>query len=543
MPHRTRTGVLVAGIALAVAALVMAVAALVAAAPAAVSGGGAVPADAAPAGRPPRIHPDYAGVKVPPNIAPLNFVVDEPGDRFEACARGDSGDEVRIASRDGSIRFPIRQWRRLLAANRGGRLHVEVAVRQADGWRRYEPIVNEVAEAEIDPCLVYRVMNGLFTMYTKMSIRQRDLETFNERIVVDSRSFDDGCVNCHTFLDWRPEKMLIHMRHAPEPAGHGFGMMLVDGGRIAKVDTRTPNSLGFAAFSTWHPSGRLIAYSMSRVTQFFHRSAPEVREVVDLDSDMAVYSLETQTVSSNGSLAAKDRLESWPAWSADGKYLYFCSAPLTWEDRYTVPPKGYENVRYSLMRIAYDIGTGRWGELETVLSPADTGLSITQPRPSPDGRFMLLATCDRSVFPCFRPDSDLRVWEPATGALWRLECSSDQVESWHCWSSSGRWIAFTSKRDDTLFGRTYIAWVGPDGHSAKAFVLPQEDPTYYDSYIRIHQVPELVREPLPFRGDDFARAIRSRVWVKADLTVTGASPMAGAMQDCGTTRMPEVGPQ
>jgi hypothetical protein len=150
---------------------------------------------------------------------------------------------------------------------------------------------------------------------------------------------------------------------------------------------------------------------------------------------------------------------------------------------------------------------------------------------------MLLSLCDRGTFPTFRPSSDLYLWEPGSGALRRLECNSEEAESWHCWSSNARWLVFTSKRDDTLFGRIYIAWIGPDGRSSKAFILPQKDPTFYDSYIHIHQCPELIREPMPFRGDDFAEGIRSDRWVKADLSATGATPPPGAMHESGTTRL------
>jgi len=34
------------------------------------------------AGRAPGIRPDYAGTVVPPNIAPLNFIVEEPGEQY-----------------------------------------------------------------------------------------------------------------------------------------------------------------------------------------------------------------------------------------------------------------------------------------------------------------------------------------------------------------------------------------------------------------------------------------------------------------------------
>ncbi len=41
--------------------------------------------------RPPRLNPDYAGIMIPPNIAPLNFVVDESASRYR----------IKISSRQG----------------------------------------------------------------------------------------------------------------------------------------------------------------------------------------------------------------------------------------------------------------------------------------------------------------------------------------------------------------------------------------------------------------------------------------------------------
>ena len=37
---------------------------------------------ARPVGRPPRIRPDYQGAVIPPNIAPLNFLVQEDGSLY-----------------------------------------------------------------------------------------------------------------------------------------------------------------------------------------------------------------------------------------------------------------------------------------------------------------------------------------------------------------------------------------------------------------------------------------------------------------------------
>ncbi len=490
------------------------------------------------ADRPPRIRPDYTGITVPPNMAPLNFIVEEPGTLYHVEVHSSRGEPVPVTSRGPKIGIPIRPWHRLLEANRGEPLCFDVYVRSESGeWRRFQTVTNTIAREEIDPYLVYRRMNSVFTMWQKVGLYQRRLETFEESVVVDSEMLDVGCVNCHAFLEGRPDRMLLHMRHAPE--GYGSGMVLIEDGESAKVDMRTERSLGLAAFSSWHPSGRAIAFSMDRIAQFFHGSAAEVREVVDLDSDVAVYLLDSRTVTSTAAIAAPDALETWPAWDADGRYLYFCSAPVLWEDRYTAPPENCEKVRYDLKRISYDLSTGAWGEPETVLSAEQTGQSITQPRVSPDGRFLLFCMCDRSVFPSFRDSSDLYMLDLGTGKHRSLACNSPQAESWHCWSSNGRWIAFSSKRDDGMFIRAWFSYIDEDGRARKPFVLPQEDPAFYDSCIQLFQVPELARGPLPLAGERLASRMRSEPWLTVGGPVTGATPASAG--ESGTSRLPISG--
>lgn len=377
-------------------------------------------------------------------------------------------------------------------------------------------------------------MNTMFTVWGPMSIRQRSLEDFGESVILDSRSLDGACLHCHTFHGRRPDPMIIQMRHTPE--GYGGGMVLVQGGRVAKINTKTARSPRGAAFSSWHPSGRAIAFSINDFGQFFRGAALEVRGIVDFDSDLAVYLLDSQVVTSTAAIADPDVLESWPAWSPDGRYLYYCTAPLTWEGRQKIPPEGYEQVLYALKRISYDLESGAWGEPEDVLSPQETGLSITQPRISPDGRFLLFCMCDYGTWPTWRPDSDLYLMDLESGRYRRLECNSDRAESWHCWSSNGRWIAFSSKRDDGVLPRIYFSYIDEDGVAHKPFILPQKDPTFYDSFIQMHQIPELVSGPIPLKGEDIARRLRSDEWVGVGLPVTGATPAPVSQPEGPSTR-------
>jgi len=100
--------------------------------------------------RPPRIRPDYSGTVVPPNLAPLNFLVAEAGTRYRVRIRSEQGDEIEISSRKPQVIIPMSRWRQLLAANRGRKLFFDVCVRRPDGqWTRYEPVVNRSEERRV----------------------------------------------------------------------------------------------------------------------------------------------------------------------------------------------------------------------------------------------------------------------------------------------------------------------------------------------------------------------------------------------------------
>ncbi len=187
-----------------------------------------------------------------------------------------------------------------------------------------------------------------------------------------------------------------------------------------------------------------------------------------------------------------------------------------------MPPANYEKVKYDLMRIGFDVETGAWGEVETVLSSKDTGLSITQPRFSPDGRFLVFCMSDYSTFPTFQPSSDLYLMDLKTGRYGRMECNSDRAESWHCWSSNSRWLVFSSKRGNGLLNRPYFSYIDEDGKAHKPFVMPQKDPAFYDSFLKLYQLPELVTGPVRPGEQEFARAVSAQaaVPVKSKLPAT-----------------------
>lgn len=496
----------------------------------------ALPRDAETVPRPPRIRPDYASIIVPPNIAPLNFRVREPGRRFCVRIAGPVGKPVEVHSSAPELVIPPAGWRRLLAANRGRRLALHVHAQDASGrWRRFQPVHQTVAREPVDPVLVYRLIRPLYNAYTTVQVYQRDLTTYRESLVVDGRAFRNGCVNCHTFLNHRPDTMLVHVRGKA-----GNAMLLATDGRVSKVNTTTRYNRPPGAYSCWHPSGRFLTFSVNRLEQFFH-AVGETRDVFDQASDLGCYAPAARAVTSCRHLTRPDRLETFPAWSPDGRTLYYSSAPKGTIDH-------YKTVRYDLLRIAYDPEAGTWGEPEVVLSAEETGVSLTEPRVSPDGRFLMFCAAPYGAFPVYQPGADLYVLDLRTGRHGKLPApvNSDRCESWHCWSSNGRWFVFSSKRRDGIFARPHFSYFSPEGKVGKPFVLPQRDPGFYDALLKTYNVPELVTGPIPLRPADFTRAVLDSAGTVTAHAVSGATrrPAGGAVgaSNAVSPRRPETIP-
>ena len=81
-----------------------------------------------------------------------------------------------------------------------------------------------------------------------------------------------------------------------------------------------------------------------------------------------------------------------------------------------------------------------------------------------------------------------------------MDINSTQTDSYHCWSSSGRWFVFSSKRMDGLYTRPYFCYFDKTGKASKPFVLPQKDPEFYYSFLKNYNIPQLITgavEPLP----------------------------------------------
>jgi hypothetical protein len=472
-----------------------------------------LPADNDPASGPPRIRPDYADITIPPNIAPPNFIVEEPGVEYRVHLHGAKGIEAKgivVGSRNSSIVIPQRPWRQLLEKNRGGRIAFEVYVKDSEGrWSHFAPFGQDVAAEPIDSHVVYRLLGPVCNLYRDMGLYQRNVENFDESPLLATSDSFDGCVNCHSFAANRPDRFALQVRPGMSKEKVKGGMFLVRGHQITELKTESAAAPQRPSYIAWHPNGSTIAFSMTKTKQVFHATGAEMREGFDTASHLALVNIETGAVSTAPGIADPAMQEAFPCWSPDGKSLYFCRAKSLWAGGRIPRIEEFKNVQYDLVRVSYDVAKNEVGACETVLAAAETGLSIGEPKVSPNGHYLLFSMADHGSFYPFQTGSDLGLLDLETGAHRRLECSAEGSDAWHSWSSNSRWIVFSSRRDVPLISRLYISYIDPQGKASKPFLLPREDPTSYDSLLKSFDVPEMVAGPIEISERELLAAVRA----------------------------------
>lgn len=442
------------------------------------------------------IYPDYQGVTIPPNIAPLNFEVMMEKNTEWALQLIAPEDTFTVYADGRLFSFDEDTWRELLANNRGKELEFRVCSKDDGGWKAYRPFTMRVAEEEIDPYLAYRLIPPGYSLWREMGIYQRNLENFEETAVYRNLEGKGNCVNCHSFREHDPGQMLLHMR------SELAGTYVFKDGKREKLNTKTDHTLSALVYPYWHPSGDYVAFSVNKTLQIFHTRNINRIEVYDEASDVVVYDVNKHEIVTTASLSSEGAYETFPAFSPDGTSLYFCSAIAV-----DSMPEQYREVKYSLCKIPFDAETHTFGtQVDTLYNARIEGRSASFPRVSPDGRQLVFTMSDYGNFSIWHKDADLYSVDLETGKIVCLDAlNSDDVESYHSWSSNSRWMVFSSRRENGLYTQLYIAYLTEDGTSHKPFLLPQQNPkNFYEAQRNSYNIPELIKRKIPYKSRDIS---------------------------------------
>ena len=447
----------------------------------------------------PQIYPDYVEVTVPVDIAPLNFaMLNDSVTEMRVVVRGTKGDS--LVSSGEYTDFNLDKWHSLLAANGGDSLTVTVTAQMDGKWKRYRDFGIYVTTDSVGAWgITYRRIAPGYEQYGMMGLYQRNLHTFEEIPLIENSQSPGTCLNCHTANRTHPDQIVFHARgdhggtvvHRSLPNQTAFAGKGTQETEVLQAKNDTLG--GSMVYPYWHPGGRYIAFSTNKTSQMFHLSGSKRIEVYDSSSDVFVYDTETHTILKDTLIMRKYWAENTPAFSPDGQWLYFTTA------RRQVYPTDYDKERYSLCRVNFDVATGRISShVDTLISATAIGKSVTWPRPSYDGRYLMYTQTDYGYFSIWHPEADLWLLDLATGETRPLDnVNSDRAESFHNWSPNSRWFLFTSRRDDGLYTRIYFSYVTEAGITTKPFMLPQQNPKhFYRHLLHSYNTPDFTSRPV-----------------------------------------------
>lgn len=436
----------------------------------------------------PPIFPDYIDVTIPVGIAPLNFNVMGEVDRVDVIVRGSK--EGKLHVNDKWAAFDVEDWHRLLAANQGGKLTVTVCAKVNGKWIGYHDFDMHVSSYDLDEWgVTYRRIAPGYEIYSQMGLYQRDLGSFDESIIIDNVEVYGMCVNCHTSNRTNPDQFVFHVR------GEHGATMVQQSGRREWLNAKNETLGGSMVYPYWHPSGLYCAFSTNQTRQGFHISDQNRIEVFDLTSDVFVYHPATHEIISDSLLQTSDWSENTPTFSPDGKTLYYMTCK---QQDY---PLHYKDEKYNLCKIAFNPEEGTFGDhVDTLFNAVAMGKSLTWPRPSYDGKYILFTLIDYGYFSIWHEESEQWLLNLHTGEAHPLdEINSLRADSFHNWNVNSHWIVFTSRRDDGLYSRLYLTSIDDKGHFTKPFMLPQKNPKeYYGKSLYSFNTPDFTKRKVDF---------------------------------------------
>ncbi|MBR6278482.1 MAG: PD40 domain-containing protein [Bacteroidales bacterium] len=442
----------------------------------------------------PDIFPDYLGVTVPVNIAPLNFNVKNSQDVYVEL----SGNGEKLISEGEYADFDIEKWHLLTQKNIGGKITVSVTAKILDEWKKFKDFDIYVSKDSLnDYGLTFRLIPPGYETFAHIGIYQRNIHNFEQAPVVDGMAIQGDCMNCHVPNHANPKEFQLHVR------GRHSATFIRRNGEEKYLQTATDSTIANCMYAYWHPSGKYIAYSLNLIHQTFFEDTTKYIEVYDNASDALIMDVDKNQLILYDKLMTED-FESYPVFSPDGKTLFYCSS------KPYVKSGILDKMRYSLIKVSFDDKIGKIGsDFDTLINAEQIQKSITHPRPSYDGRFLMFCMADYSVFPIHHKESDLYLLNLEDNTMRNLtEVNSDFAETFHNFSSNSRWFVFNSRRIDKINNLLFISNIDENGHCTKPFLLPQKNPEeYYSNLFFSYNVPDFTSEKVELDIRDFARNI------------------------------------
>ena len=303
--------------------------------------------------------------------------------------------------------------------------------------------------------------------------RARENPHLSQLLLGDVSSYDppisvlnaqNTCFNCHGFSSGK-NVFGIDMDVGGDKGGYILKLMRPGANWVIDPDVISWNQLPAPApaktnmglFARPSPDGRYVVATIGESSVFVMIDDLYFSQLFfPASGHLACYDRKTRKMFSLPGADLPGYIQTGPAWSPDGKFLYFARARIrsdlleaiqsgrvrneSDQQRIHVLNKKYP-IQFDIYRMQFNEGRG--GVAQPLTGASHNGASNYFPRVSPDGRWIVFTQSPTGMV--LQPESRLFILPAEGGEPRQLACRTTVMNSWHSWSTNGKWLAYSSK--------------------------------------------------------------------------------------------------
>jgi hypothetical protein len=329
--------------------------------------------------------------------------------------------------------------------------------------------------------IVYRLVEPLFIEEQDGLLETAAIESNSPRRWDAARK---TCIGCHAFSEscaaFNARRGSVRQLLTATPTNGGDVLQNADIGE-------------FSFLSVNKPGNKIAVVAGARSMIDKKATYDEPFDMTYNAGDIAIFDLYSGRLVSLPGASGAGFVEDMPVWSPDCASILFC--------RY-VPNPGVNGLKpMTLMQVPFNEGKG--GEARRVLENQPSAYCYF-PKWSPDGKYISFVSGDASRGYFARNSSEIWLYAPKIKLLRKLKLNiPGTMNSWHTWSSDGRWIVFASKRGKNRLTAAYCARIEADGADHPAFRIA------FNSGMKINLPYLIPAGASALTGRDFGKIVES----------------------------------